>query len=262
MAYEVVKTIGTRQYRYRVQSERDPATGKTRNRWTYLGRVASEPQPAAIRSPRPNARLRLLEAAETLMAAGDAAAVTVDAITAAAGVAHGTFYRYFRDRSAALEALARHMREERGIGDDRLLRSDVESVAAARAGVRAWVDDKLRTSRRLRRTIIAWYALMASDARLAAFREERREGALARFRDHLERLVECGFAEIPDTAATAAGIIALFDGITRTSILERDRLDDAAISAATDIVERAVFGRLEPVGVASQGDTLFNQRRF
>jgi TetR/AcrR family transcriptional repressor of nem operon len=252
MAYEVVKTIGTRQYRYQVQSERDPGTGKTRNRWTYLGRVVSEPQPPAVRAPRPNARLRLLEAAETLMAGGDAAAVTVDAITAAAGVAHGTFYRYFRDRSSALEALARHMKEDRGIGDDRLLRADVESVAAARAGARAWVEDKLRTSRGLRRTIIAWYALMASDARLAAYREERREGALARLRDHLERLAERGFADIADAAATAAGIVALIDGITRTSILERDRLDDAAIAAVADIVERAIFARLEPAVAAGQ----------
>jgi AcrR family transcriptional regulator len=253
MAYEVVKTIGTRQYRYRVQSERDPETGKTRNRWTYLGRVASERHSAAVRQPRSNARLRLLEAAESLMASGDAAAVTVDAIAAAAGVAHGTFYRYFRDRSAALEALARHMKETRGIAEDRLLRADVESAAAARAGIRAWVGDKLRTSRELRRVIIAWYALMASDARLAAYREERREGALARVRDHLERLVERGFADIADPAATAAGIIALIDGITRTSILERDRLDDAAIAAAADIVERAIFARLEPVATTCQG---------
>ena len=101
MAYEVVKTIGSRQYRYRVQSERDPQTGKMRNRWTYLGRVAGEAGIVKARAPRPNARLRLLEAAEALLASGDASAVTVDAIASAAGVAHGTFYRYFRHRSAA-----------------------------------------------------------------------------------------------------------------------------------------------------------------
>jgi hypothetical protein len=38
MAYEVTKLVNGRPYRYRVRSERDPDTGKTRNRWTYLGR--------------------------------------------------------------------------------------------------------------------------------------------------------------------------------------------------------------------------------
>ena len=85
MAYEVVKTIGARQYRYRVQSERDPLTGKSRNRWAYIGRVVSERNVAAVRPPRTNARLRLLEAVERLLAAGDASAVTVAAITGAAG---------------------------------------------------------------------------------------------------------------------------------------------------------------------------------
>jgi AcrR family transcriptional regulator len=246
MAYEVVKTIGTRQYLYRVQSERDPVSGKLRNRWKYLGRVAAGTDPAQgdaarVRPPRPNARLRLLEAAESLLAAGDASALTVDAIAARAGVAHGTFYRYFRDRSDALEALARHIRATRGIGDDRLLRDDVASLDAARAGVRGWLIDKLRGSRERRAAFCAWYALIASDARLAAYREERRESTLARLREHIAALNAAGFARVADPAATAAGLLALVEGIVRASVLERDALDDAGITAAADIAERALF---------------------
>jgi TetR/AcrR family transcriptional repressor of nem operon len=244
MAYEVVKTIGTRQYRYRVQSERDPQTGKSRNRWTYLGRVAGESDVAKARAPRPNARLRLLESAERLLAAGDPAAVTVDAIAAAAGVAHGTFYRYFRDRTDALEQLARHLRATRGIGDDRRLRDDVVSVDAARAGMRGWVIDKLRFGREERASFCAWLALIASDARLAAFREERREATLARLRDHIAMLNARGFAAVTDPASTAAGLIALVEGVMRASLSDADRLDDAGITAAADIVERALFARL------------------
>jgi AcrR family transcriptional regulator len=244
MAYEVVKTIGNRQYRYRVQSQRDPQTGKQRNRWTYLGRVAAEPELEKARAARPNARLRLLEAAEALLAEGNAAAVTVDAIATAAGVAHGTFYRYFRDRSEALEALARHIRATRDAGDDGLLRDDVDSIASARLGVRRWVTEKLRFARERRATLCAWYALIASDARLTAFREERREATLSRLRDHIAVLDRRGFAHIADAASTAIALIALIDGITRAALLERDQLDDAGIVAAADIVERALFARL------------------
>ncbi len=143
MAYEVVKTIRGREYRYRVQSERDPHTGKSRNRWTYIGRVTGEPDVAKSRPARPNARLRLLAAAERLLEGGEASALSVDAIATEAGVAHGTFYRYFRDRSAVLEALARHLRETRSVGDDRELRDDVATRAAARAGVREWIAQRL-----------------------------------------------------------------------------------------------------------------------
>lgn len=244
MAYEVVKTIGTRQYRYRVKSERDPQTGKVRNRWTYLGRVAGDPDIAKVRAPRPNARLRLLEGAEALLAGGDAAAVTVDAIAAAAGVAHGTFYRYFRDRSDVLQELARHIRATRGIGDDWLLRDDAASVEAARAGMRRWVSDKLRYAREQRASFCAWQALIASDARLAAFRDERRETTLTRLREHVEFLNARGFAHVAQPAAMAASLIALIDGVCRALVLERDRLDDAGITATADIVERALFARL------------------
>jgi AcrR family transcriptional regulator len=244
MAYEVVKTIGRRQYRYRVQSERDAQTGKVRNRWTYLGRVASEQGAAKSRPARPNARLRLLAAAQSLLEAGDASALTVDAIVSVAGVAHGTFYRYFRDRSQALEELARHIRATSGIEEDHLLRDDVISLDAARAAVRRWLVDKLRYAREHRASVRAWHALIASDARLAAYREERREAAFSRLRDHIEVLNARGFARVGDPASTAAGLSALYDGIVRSSILERDRLSDAAIEAAADIAERALFAAL------------------
>jgi len=246
VAYEVIKTIGTRQYRYRVQSERDATTGKTRNRWTYLGRVASEPAGDATSRPvrRSNARQRLIEAADRLFAVGDTGALTVDKIAAEAGVAHGTFYRYFRDRSDVLEALARHIKETGRAGDERQLDDRVTSIVAARAGVRRWVEERLQYARDQRASVRAWNTLVASDARLAAFREERRETVLTRVREHLDALRAKGLIAVADSGATAAAVIALVDGVIRASILERDRLDDAGIAAAADFVERALFARL------------------
>jgi AcrR family transcriptional regulator len=242
MAYEVVKTIGSRQYRYRVERERDAQTGKPRNRWTYLGRVASERDVARAPAARTNARLRLLEAAQALLASGDVSALTVDAIAAAAGVAHGTFYRYFRDRSHALTELAVHIKTTRNIGDHRLSRDDVGSLDTARAGVRRWVTDWLHFARENRAIYCAWHSLIASDARLAAFREERREATLTRLRAHIAILNERGFARVADPASTAASLIAMLDGVCRASVMEHDRLDDRAITATADIVERALFG--------------------
>jgi AcrR family transcriptional regulator len=245
MAYEVVKTIGTRQYRYRVQSERDALTGKTRNRWTYLGRVAGEgADDGKTRPARGTTRLRLIEAAGRLLATGDAGALTVDAIAAEAGVAHGTFYRYFRDRSDVLEALARHLRDSGTVGDERLLDDAVTTLGAARAGVRRWVSERLRYARLNRASFCAWTTLIASDARLSAFREDRRETMLARLREHIEALCAKGFTEVADSAATSAALLALVDGVMRAAILERDRLDDAGITATADIAERALFARL------------------
>ncbi len=244
MAYDVVKTIGGREYRYRVQSERDPNTGKTRNRWTYVGRVAGERTVPKGRVPRSDARLRLLAAAEQLLEGGEASAVTADAIAAAAGVAHGTFYRYFRDRSDALEALARHLRATRTENDD-LLQGDVASRAAARTAMRAWVCERLDFVSKRRGTIRGWYALVASDARLAAYREERQNATLGRLGAYLTALAERGYICLPDPAATAAVLMSVLEGIVRTNILESDLLDAARIAAAADVVERAVFAQLE-----------------
>ncbi len=78
MAYEVTKLVNGRPYRYRVRSERDPDTGKVRNRWTYLGR-GDATGPAPVAKPRPNARAALLDALERLLDRSDPADVTAAA---------------------------------------------------------------------------------------------------------------------------------------------------------------------------------------
>ncbi|HEV8022739.1 MAG TPA: TetR/AcrR family transcriptional regulator, partial [Candidatus Lustribacter sp.] len=110
MAYEVTKLVNGRPYRYQVRSERDPASGKLRNRWTYLGRgdPGAKPGPA---KPRPNARQALLDALERLLDRSDPGDVTAAAVSLEAGLAHGTFYRYFHNRVDAIRALADDLRE-------------------------------------------------------------------------------------------------------------------------------------------------------
>jgi len=243
MAYDVIKTINGRDYRYRVQSERDAASGKRRNRWTYVGRVAGERPGARAAAPvsRGGTRLRLLHATEQLLARLDAQEITVDAIAAEAGVAHGTFYRYFKDRIAILEALALHIRATRGSAEENL-RDDVATVSAARSGLRAWIDEKLRIALERPDEMRTWFALIASDVRLTAFREERRQATLARMTQHFSVLSERGLASVRDPAAMASALFAMLDGFFRETIVDGHALDEARITAAADVVERAIFG--------------------
>jgi AcrR family transcriptional regulator len=243
MAYDVIKTINGRDYRYRVQSERDEASGKRRNRWTYVGRVASErsgePAPAHVRHG--GTRLRLLAAAQGLLSRVEAHEITVDVIAAEAGVAHGTFYRYFPNRAALLEALAAHIRATRGSAEENL-RDDVMSAAAARSGLRAWIDGKLRLAFENPEEIRTWFALMTSDPRLIVYREERRAATVTRMTEHFAALTARGFANVRDPGATAFALYAMIDGIFREALVDGHTLGEARIVAAADVVEHAVFG--------------------
>jgi len=242
MAYTVSKQINGRSYLYRVERRRDPETGRVRNRWTYLGRAATADGTGAV-APRPargSTRQRLIEATERLLERDDAE-VTPSTIAAEAGVAHGTFYRHFRDRGAAIEALVVHLRETRGVTDEGL-DDDVQTEAAARAGLRAWIVRKLSLVRDRPAFLAGFYRLAASDPKIAAFRAERRDAILAIFGAHLALLAARGFARIDDPAATARVLYTLYDGLYRQLIFDGNPIDDDVTCAATQAVERIVFG--------------------
>jgi AcrR family transcriptional regulator len=239
MAYEVVKTIGGRPYRYRVERVADPATGKKRSRWTYLGRVdpATGERP---RTRRTDGRERLLDALERLLEVTDFGAVTAGAIAAEAGVAHGTFYRHFRDKRDALRSAFERVRERRGPTLD-MLRDDVPSREAARAALRACFTTVLEPPAKHPALLRAFYALVWRDAELSQERRERKATSIAAIARYLGVLRERGFAAIDDCEATAAGILALIDGLYRDSNVDGIPLDAARIRAAATLVDRGVF---------------------
>ncbi|HZO93965.1 MAG TPA: helix-turn-helix domain-containing protein [Candidatus Baltobacteraceae bacterium] len=252
MAYEVTKRIGGRAYLYRVESVRDPESGRRRSRWTYLGRA----QPAdARRAPaeppkrRGDARGRLLDALERLLAARDFGDVTADAIAAEAGLAHGTFYRHFRDKRAALLAAMERVRERRGPLTEQL-RDDVASEAEARAGLRAMGDAILRAPATNPALLRASFLLALRDPEASRERRERRADGIARIGRHLSALSERGLARVTDPEATAAALLALLDGFYREAILDETPLDERRIAAALDVIERAVFGIASPPALA------------
>lgn len=240
MAYEVTKTIAGRAYRYRVERVVDPATGKRRSRWTYLGRGEQAERAPPTPRRRSDAARRLLDALERLLAERDLGGITADAIAAEAGLAHGTFYRHFRDKRDALRAALERLRERREpvIAS---LHAEVATEAEARAGMRRFVETMLRWPEEHRALLRANYALALRDEAVAAERRTRRADAVRLLASHFATLAERGFSTLPDREGAAAALLAMVDGLYREAILDGVALDERRIAAAADVFEHAVF---------------------
>ncbi len=248
MAYDVTKTIAGRTYRYRVERVRDPDTGKRRSRWTYLGRAAGE-RAARPAKPRGNARARLLDALERLLGERDFAALTADAVALEAGLAHGTFYRHFRDKRDALRAALDRLRERRGPVLDALA-DDVAGLAEARAGIRRLVESALRAPAEHPALLRAYYGLAVRDEELGRERRERKLLGSKRIAEHLHVLRARGLATVSDPEAAAAALFAMLDGFYREAVVDGVPLDEPRIAGAVEVAERAVFGTLGRNGAA------------
>ena len=250
MSYEVTKRIAGRGYRYQVESIRDPETGKRRSRWTYLGRVvaagAAPPEPPKRRS---NARERLLDALEGLLAERDFAGLTADAVATQAGLAHGTFYRHFRDKRDALRAALERVRERRGPAAESL-RDDVRTRVQARAGLAAMIETTLRSPAEHPALLRAYYSLAERDEELAGERRARKAAAVRRIADHLAALTARGLATVRDPGTTAAALLAMVEGFYRDALIDGTALDDARIAGAVEVAERAVFADAARKGAA------------
>ena len=241
MSHQVVKSVGGRSYRYEVESYRDPLTGKVRGRWTYLGRADGSERraerPAKAATPT---RERLLDALAVLLDRHDFGDLTVTAIASQAGLAHGTFYRYFGDKEAALRAAAGRIREEveRSRPD---FDAPAGSLAAERARVRSWVETMLRTPVDRPGLLREWYAALARDPKLAAERAAKRTEMLAVFAGYLRRLDESGTVAVERPDELAAALLTATDGAFRNLALTREPFSEATIRGMCDLFDRAIF---------------------
>ena len=241
MAYEVTKLVNGRPYRYRVRSERDPASGSSRNRWTYLGR-ADAGATAPRRAVRPNAREALLDAFERLLDRSEIDRVTAGAVSAEAGLAHGTFYRYFRNKDDAIRALAARWRGEL-VARARRAR---DRAGLARRSPRGAAALDRADACAPSPTTAAWFApgtiwplairpSPSSGARAATLTSRCSRTTSRCWSNAAIRTVA------PD--ATARTLSAMLDGFHRRALGE-DQHDESHIRAALDFVERGVFGVL------------------
>lgn len=243
MAYEVVKTIRGRPYRYRVESFRDPLTGKARGKWTYLGAerggepVKKRPEPRDDRAAA--TRERLLAALEVLALRADWSKLTASAIATEAGVAHGTFYAHFRNKDEALRAAAERVRD--AVGSPALVFAEaLPTRDAERQRMRDWIDAILDQPPQMAGVLRALFTIAAHDASVATARACRYQ----MLREELSRVLHDlrlrghGACE---PRGTAALILSAIDTSLRRFALEDAGLDARERAELLDALDRAVF---------------------
>lgn len=242
MSHEVIKSVRGRSYRYEVQSYRDAETGKVRGRWKYLGRVAPGTGRTVPSSP-PVAptRERLLDALAILLDRRELSDLTISQITSQAGLAHGTFYRYFRDKNEALTAAAFRIREavERSRPD---LEAPVGSLEAERTRIRNWVETILRAPVERPGLLREWYAALARDPALQAERAGWRDESRRAFSGYLERLDAAGTISLARPVELADALLTAIHGAFRAVALDQQPFLERTIIGFADLFDRAIFG--------------------
>ncbi|MGH7728581.1 MAG: TetR/AcrR family transcriptional regulator, partial [Vulcanimicrobiaceae bacterium] len=240
MAHEVIKRVGRRAYRYRVEGVRDPQTQRMRSRWTYLGRLEPADDGRPPRKRRPSqSRDRLLAAFERLLEREPYAAVTASAVAREAGLGHGTFYRHFKEKRALLEAALERVAEP--------LRALMPSLrpgagrAEARAQVRAWLEAMLDLPAVRPGLLRAWFEALGKAPELAehrSFRRRRRTAALAGYLSALDR---AGLAVIGSPQELASGLGAIVEAVVETAASAGRPIAPQTARELLALVERAIF---------------------
>ena len=226
MAYEVIKRVSGRAYRYRVESYRDPVTRRVRGKWTYLGRVEGEGTLSPERVARPSSRDRLLDAVSRLLEVHELAVISTGMVASEAGLAYGTFYRHFRDlahvvrdamirETSTLESLSGAMDEAPA------------DQAAERSKITAWAREAIATAIARPGLFRAWLVTSNHDSAVVAERQRCFDARVRRMATYIARLQATGVAKgtsNPDFAAYA--IIALVISAAREAALDRAFSED------------------------------------
>ncbi len=236
MAYEVIKRVSGRAYRYRVESYRDPVTRRVRGKWTYLGRVEGEGTLSPERKARPSSRDRLLDAVVRLLERHELSAISTGMVASEAGLAYGTFYRHFRDlahvvrdamirETASLEQIGERFDEAPGDRD------------AERAKLEAWAREAIASALARPGLFRAWLVTSNHDAAVVAERQQHVDARVERLARYLARLRERRIAG-SSQSFSAYAIIALVGAAAREAAIDRvfsDAKYDGIISVVLDL---------------------------
>jgi AcrR family transcriptional regulator len=242
MAYEVTKHIKGREYRYRVAGVRDPATGRTRTHWQYLGRLAGDD---LIAPARPHvarvSREEIIEATARLLQSRDASRVTVAVIAQSAGISSGTFYRHFGDRRHAIGAAIASLCD-RIVRDLPTLAEPPGSRHVERERLCAWFSALHRAV--LDGRAFRWI-LTAADRetyRIASERTPVGDDLQRVLAAYLRSLHAHGLASIADPDALAAALLRMHLAFVREIAWAHEPSDASARwDEVFPVIERAVF---------------------
>jgi AcrR family transcriptional regulator len=236
MAYEVTKIVKGHRYRYRVESIRDESTGRSRARWTYLGRVGDDDVIVPRRrSPSGNVE-RIVAAIVRLLEKRRIEHVTMTVIAREAGVAPGTIYRHFRSRRDAIMAAVKHV-SEAVFAQAGPLESSLGTKEEERLRLTGWV-------RRMMEAGIASPALVQAIPALDTLneREERRDPMRTVLSDYLGRLIAAGYSRGADVGRLTSAMFIAMEGVFRVALNEGEHFPRHLIDDAVYLIDRAIFG--------------------
>jgi len=238
LAYEVIKRVGGRAYRYRVESYRDPETRRVRGKWTYLGRVEGEGTLSPERQARPSSRSRLLDALERLLETHDTTSLSTGMIASEAGLAYGTFYRYFKDLDHIVrEAMLRHDATSARLRE--ALAASLGDADTERDKVVAWLEEVVAAAQAKPGLVRAWHIASNVDAAVVAERQARFDRDVASFVDYMRRLQDAGLAAVSSPPFSAYALVALITAVVRECAVEKTFNDDkfsGIVEVVTDLM--------------------------
>ncbi len=237
MAYEVIKRVGRRAYRYEVSPYRDPQTGKSKGRWRYLGRADAAVAAGRAAAVASTAQ-RLLDAFAGLIAQHTYAATTVDAIARRAEVTHATFYRHFKSKRALLIAHILRTRSELDFASTFVAGNDpvVERERIKNFLRRVLSHPAIRTG-----LASAIYEMQFKDRNIAAFWQRFLREREAVWREYLAGLNANGVGYGDDPAAMAQVLTIIAEAFRRRVALEGAPKSDEEVELWGEVVARMLI---------------------
>jgi len=197
-------------------------------------RPASRPTQSQGKQGR-KTQARLLDAGVEALAVNGIHATRVDDVVEMAGVSHGTFYLYFANKEALIEALARRCADEVVELVDDLPALDVDS----RAELRTWLADFIALYRRHGPVIRAWSERQVTDRNLA--RLGRR--SFGRIAAALAERLPSGASDPQLRAAALLALIERFTYVVTSRDLGWD--DDVMVDTLAGVVHRGFVLRAD-----------------
>jgi AcrR family transcriptional regulator len=241
LAYEVTKQIKGHGYRYRVEGIRDPATGRTRSHWQYLGRIEGDDviAPARTQTTRVT-RDEIVKATARLLETRDASRITVSVIAQRAGVSAGTFYRIFGDRRSALGAAVAHLCDGL-VRELPTLAGPIGTRDAERERLFNWFAALHRAV--LDGRAFRWFLTSAArDTYRAAADAATMANDLQRtLAAYLRRLHASSCAHIGDPDALSAALLRIHFSFVRDLAITEEDDAPSRWSEVFPVIERAVF---------------------
>lgn len=237
MAYEVLKSIGAHRYRYRVESYRDPDTGKVKNRWTYIGRADEGAQAVpARRATADQTREAFAAAFLRLVEQRALDEVTPASIAREAELSSATFYRHFKSRDDLVSFCT-----QRAMNDLNLRLADLRELAPTaeeeRLRLRALAVDLVRRPSAPPGLFRAWSVLSPEKVR-----EERHTRRIKAFSEYIEELARRGYIEAPQhVRRLAIALSMIVHTFTRRSVIENRLLSEEDYAVVGDTFTRLVF---------------------